>query len=1014
MGSPAEDETKMPRKRQRLTLVCENCKRRKIKCDKGNPCNSCIKSNISDSCTYFSNWQATLGDHKPFNNVFLGEDPGADVKLVENNAKLEIEILKQKIQRLENLKMRLLALYCDVGASTALPRLNSFPTSAVPSRLPPPPPSADTAINLLPTIGNKPSPSDKKLSSSDRTLTSGENPENQLRSPVKPRYTASSPFHDARHASSANKPIIFNTSSPFSETKLPPINWKPKSRGTSPNDTGEDLSSSTSDTDLSNEPNESTKLNVPTSFSEKFHKQGNKFLFSPFEIITTSNYSPNFLVGINPVANQTETINFYEHCSIIGNKDPRRTINYGPFSWSSLMKRDAGLNLLWEYMIELESSKLLNVFGEMSLNKENIASKSCESKYDEMLKRWIEKPKNQAVDKYQLKNEILAILPPKRIIWRMVERYFIQLYPLLPFLDQEMFELQITKILGSKPTTNFPLQTSIVELNITSKNDFAILGILLAVLRLAFLSLFTNNEDKNRGLCNLPVQLCGDDLKRDCTEDINYLMENPISAQTIQLANDCLHLFPYHNSDNFLVLQLAFFIRLCNRFAPEDGDGADGADAQIGNAILMQMSYSLGLNREPSKFKTNNPKIENIMRKIWHFNMYADAYQSYTFGNPLSVSETYYDTKRPFSTKDNANIRNENLDMEINKKFCRGLAFLDDIKKVLLLLLNVEAHPKMIEVSEVLSNFETRFFNHYLTFEHCMGLDEEYAKESLRKKTANIKEETITDLELLNLTGVNDYESFLEANKASDIKTYISINSFLVSIYFHLYLHYFDKNHNLSFFYLKKTFMFILEIVPYYNKLLKMSTLTCDFVLNPTLLTSVHKSNQIFISLFIKINFIIFEMKKVCREHKDDKIVQNPNFYQYLNRLDNLKNSIVKISRYLISSVSSLSNRYFYAWRIAKAHSRILESLVLLDEFYRDTYGNSKLDGLKTPRYSSEQIKELQRIINDAILKTINYTNNEFRETYKDCKDVDQKWYNYASDNGKRVICLFDIFNDDY
>lgn len=972
MTSPAE---KAPRKRQRLTLVCDNCKRRKIKCDKGNPCNSCVKSNLRDSCSYSANWLTSPSQNGTYSSFVRSEElgPPADINVDGNNvdyAKMEIEILKQKIQRLESLKLKSLA-----------------------------------SSGLLPESSGTPS-FDFKLS------------ESLLPPPAPPSITVNS-----------EGSTVYNTSSPFSNTRLPPINWKPKSREITPNDTDEDHSSSTSDTDLSNEPSESMK---PDSFSEPTKqlpklptKEANNFILSPFEIITTSNYSPNFLVGINPVANTTETIDFYEHCSIIGNKDPRKTVNYGPFSWSSLMKCDGGLNLLWEYLLEMEASKQLQVFGELSPNKEiagvieepnnekSSTTTATESKYNKMLKQWIKKSNNSAIDKYQLKNQILAVLPPKRIIWTMVERFFIFLYPSLPFLDQEIFEYQITKIIGSKPPVGFPLQTSIMELNITAKNDFAVLGILLTVMRLSFLSMLNNNEDKNRSLCELPLD-SSNEIKRECLENVNYLMENPIGSQSIQLANDCLHLFPSHNTDSLLVLQLAFFIRLCNRFAPEDGDGADGSDAQIANAILIQMSYSLGLNREPSKFESKNPKIENLMRKIWHFNIFADAYQSYTFGNPLTVNQIYYDTKLPFSTDDNSNIKNKNLDKEINKNIRKNFDFLEDIRKVLKLLLNVEAHPKMVEVSEVLSNFETSFFNRLLTFEHCLGLDEEYEKENQRIKSENVNQEDMTDLKLLSLTGVSDYQAFLEANKLHNIKSYISVSSFLVSIYFHLYLHYSSKNHNLSFFYLKKTFLFILEVVPYYHKLLKMSTMTCDFILNPTLLTSIHKSNQIFLSFITKLNFVIYEMKKICREQRDtDRTVRNPNFYQYLNRLENFKDSLVKLSRYLIASVSSLSNRYFYAWKIAKAHSIILESVVLSDEFYEKTYGNPKLFDLKTPRYSSEQVKELQRIVNDAIVKTINYTNNEYRQPYKGCKEVDEKWYNYASDNGKKRICLFDIFNDD-
>lgn len=46
-----EDTTKKQR-RQRAILSCNDCRRRKLKCDRLLPCNRCIKGGISHSCAY--------------------------------------------------------------------------------------------------------------------------------------------------------------------------------------------------------------------------------------------------------------------------------------------------------------------------------------------------------------------------------------------------------------------------------------------------------------------------------------------------------------------------------------------------------------------------------------------------------------------------------------------------------------------------------------------------------------------------------------------------------------------------------------------------------------------------------------------------------------------------------------------------------------------------------------------------------------------------------------------------
>lgn len=41
-----------PRKRNRMLLLCNYCKRRKVKCDRGRPCSLCIKYNVAPLCAY--------------------------------------------------------------------------------------------------------------------------------------------------------------------------------------------------------------------------------------------------------------------------------------------------------------------------------------------------------------------------------------------------------------------------------------------------------------------------------------------------------------------------------------------------------------------------------------------------------------------------------------------------------------------------------------------------------------------------------------------------------------------------------------------------------------------------------------------------------------------------------------------------------------------------------------------------------------------------------------------------
>lgn len=51
---PSGRVDRLLRKRNRKTLVCVNCKKRKSKCDRGHPCNTCIRLGDAISCVYLS------------------------------------------------------------------------------------------------------------------------------------------------------------------------------------------------------------------------------------------------------------------------------------------------------------------------------------------------------------------------------------------------------------------------------------------------------------------------------------------------------------------------------------------------------------------------------------------------------------------------------------------------------------------------------------------------------------------------------------------------------------------------------------------------------------------------------------------------------------------------------------------------------------------------------------------------------------------------------------------------
>ncbi|KSA03180.1 uncharacterized protein AC631_01077 [Debaryomyces fabryi] len=626
------------KKRKRASLVCDNCKKKKIKCDKGHPCSQCIKAKITTSCIYQNNG---ISEGSPDSGylpyIDSAKNPmtfAANGRNISNGKhtnkhkfnsleevtipKEELDDLKGRLQQIESL------LKSQAPQAQVIPKFNDIKSAAEGSGM------GKVKIEAVSPIG-----SPVKLSPY----------------PVKNRNTS---------------------------VQLPPINWNlPDINSVKP--------SGQCDMLFGNTPSSVDSLN--TSYTQSTR---------------SSTSDLDSLSGINPYGDEDETINFYENYTSIHVQEPMRRINFGPFAWSSLMKKDSGLRVLWDYVIEQkEKSNRENNFSmmfsqskhEVTQENTNVITSTFEGDksdnpeayfkkraletdgYDDMVPYTnVLKARTELYNKKSRLNEntlplgltfyegqtgkelrlsdriqlhlidkIQIILPTRKVIWKLIDRYFTWLYPFIPFIDEESLIKDMTRILGPKSFED----TKILQIKVEKRLDLAYIGILLVVLRLSYLSLFCNktsvNEERLRTTDPSPE-----------AQDMKFLLSNPININTIDVAQLCLDQFQLLRKSSFPVLQLGLYIRLYHMYAPEDGDGADGGDAQVLNAMLVQMAYSLGLNREPDNFPDvcNDPKMNHLGRKIWHSLCFLDSYLGFCFGNPLSVDSMFFDTKIPFLKKE--------------------------------------------------------------------------------------------------------------------------------------------------------------------------------------------------------------------------------------------------------------------------------------------------------------------------------------------------------------------------
>lgn len=369
------------------------------------------------------------------------------------------------------------------------------------------------------------------------------------------------------------------------------------------------------------------------------------------------------------------------------------------------------------------------------------------------------------------------------------------------------------------------------DLKIEKRLDLAQIGILLIILRISYLSLFSNRRAVNQNNLN------SNDPAPPAIE-MKYLLSNPINIDVIDVAQLCLDQFELLRKSSLVILQCAYFMRLYHMFSPEDGDGADGGDSQIFNGMLVQMAYSMGINREPDTFPDicNDEKVNNLGRKIWFFLIINDLIQAYQYGNPLTIREKYYDTKLPYYKKGNENISDVSMEQHVISTFAYFEKYYYRLTAILDICLDIRKKVKVSQLSNLMGDFEHHLNDHYGTLRYF----------------------------LVPFQQDNYVYPFLKTMKC---KNYINMKGFLLTIYFHMYLYYESKKKtDFAYFYVKKIFATTCgEFVPSFFPLITNNYInfgeTADLILNPTIESMIHKTTQMNFAILVRLNSTIYRMK---------------------------------------------------------------------------------------------------------------------------------------------------------
>jgi len=339
-----------------------------------------------------------------------------------------------------------------------------------------------------------------------------------------------------------------------------------------------------------------------------------------------------------------DKVDFFDYLPFIIKK--RRLESHGPTSYLSLMRKDIYLKVLWTYiwkLLERARAKIIDPSKPKDgcLFDSNIDPLSTESfsdgKYSLTYK---ELKKEKMAQKIQSLNTmssksidqiILEVLPPKKIIMILSFRFFKFVYPFLPFLDENTFFYEIDGILGS---INFN-DSKIEQMNIHNKYDYSIIGLLLLVLKLGYLSISEKELQEK--------------------EELKPLKDFKFNPNVINAVHLCLEQYKFWRKPFSLrLMQLMLYIKCYYRYCNEDDDVSDGSDNQIMLGTLFSSAYALGLHRDPDLLSSLGNSVKKkthaqLWRRMWHKMLELDASQAVNLGLPLHViDDRSYDTALPY------------------------------------------------------------------------------------------------------------------------------------------------------------------------------------------------------------------------------------------------------------------------------------------------------------------------------------------------------------------------------
>lgn len=323
-----------------------------------------------------------------------------------------------------------------------------------------------------------------------------------------------------------------------------------------------------------------------------------------------------------------------------------------------------------------------------------------------------------------VEDSILLVLPRKTAISSAIYMYFRYVHPFIPILHEKTF-LHEAQILFRHSTDDKPFYSKI---SIKSEHQQNLVGMLLLVIRLGYMTLIPNSDTEAR--YSRKEQELIKDVTRFKTDHYMGVVNLCIPEEKIKTKST----FKYVQC-----LSLLFFYR---SVAPNDCLGLSGADSQLLFGSIVNHALSIGLNRDPTLFKSiksisKKKHFIEMWRNLWSFINVTDAENAIYCGTPLKIPDLYIsDVKAPSS---------EFSSSEENMYYQRIRDVHAGYRRIVEKIVSLKIKPKVVDILSETSYLESRFLEifgeNFFRDSLCKSANDEDAPDTATRDSGYLKVE---------------------------------------------------------------------------------------------------------------------------------------------------------------------------------------------------------------------------------------------------------------------------------